>query len=141
MYTIAMRFVDTDILLYSVSSDRLERDRNALAVELLNSADLALSVQVLQEFYVQCTHPRRSDALSSDDALGLIATWMRYPVQETTVELMQAAAISSTRWQISYSNAAIVEAARSLGCNRILTEDLNDGQDFGGVVVINPFGR
>jgi predicted nucleic acid-binding protein len=141
MYTIAMRFVDTNVLLYSISSDRLERDKNAVAIELLNSADLAMSVQVLQEFYVQSTHPRRPDALSSDDALGLIATWMRYPVQETTVELMQAAVISSTRWQISYWDAAIVEAARSLGCNRILTEDLNDGQDFGGVVVINPFVR
>ncbi|HKJ85045.1 MAG TPA: PIN domain-containing protein [Spirochaetia bacterium] len=136
-----MRFADTNILLYSISADRNESDKAGLAAELLDMADLALSVQVLQEFYVQATHPRRSDTLSSKDAMDLIGTWLRYPVQETTVELMRSAAISSQRWQISYWDAAIVEAARALGCTQILTEDLNDRQDFGGVVVLNPFAR
>lgn len=122
----------TNILLYSISSDR---------VELLGSADLALSVQVLQEFYVQATHPRRADALSGADALALIATRLRYPVQDTTTGLMQSAAATALRWQISYWDAAVVEAARVLGCRQILTEDLNNEQDFGGVVVVNPFVR
>jgi len=136
-----MRFVDTNILLYSISTDRNESDKAHVAATLLDSADLALSVQVLQEFYVQATHPRRSDALSGDDAIELIRTWLRYPVQETSVELMRNAATCSQRWQISYWDAAVVEAARALGCTQILTEDLNAGQDFGGVVVLNPFAR
>ena len=136
-----MRFVDTNILLYSISTDRAESAKADIAVELLQSADLALSVQVLQEFYVQATHPRRADALSGADALALIATWIRYPVQETTTGLMQSAVSASLRWQISYWDAAVVEAARTLGCRQILTEDLNNKQDFGGVVVVNPFVR
>lgn len=136
-----MRFVDTNILLYSISTDRAESDKADVASGLLENADLGLSVQVLQEFYVQATHPRRSDALSAEDAVALIATWLRYPTQETSVALMRSAASCSQRWQISYWDAAIVEAARTLGCNQILTEDLNDGQDFGGVVVVNPFVR
>lgn len=52
---------------------------------------------------------------------------------------MQAAFKTAKRFQISYWDAAVVEAARSLNCRQLLSEDLNDGQDFGGVVVRNPF--
>jgi predicted nucleic acid-binding protein len=134
-----MRFVDTNILLYSLSTDRDELEKAEIAAELLNHPDLGLSVQVLQEFYVQATHPGRRDALSSDDAVALITTWLRYPVHDITVELMRCAAVASRRWRISYWDAAIVEAARALGCSQVVTEDLNSGQDFDGVVVFNPF--
>ncbi len=140
-YTTAMRFVDTNVLLYSISVVPAESAKAETAAELLGHADLALSVQVLQEFYVQATHLRRSGALTGEDALALIATWFRYPVQDITAELMRRAAASSVRWQISYWDAAVVEAARGLGCTQVLTEDLNDGQDFGGTVVVNPFLR
>jgi predicted nucleic acid-binding protein len=136
-----MRFVDTNILLYSLSTDRDELEKAEIAAELLNHPDLGLSVQVLQEFYVQATHPGRRDALSSDDAVALITTWLRYPVHDITVELMRSAAVASRRWRISYWDAAIVEAARALGCSQVVTEDLNSGQDFDGVVVFNPFIR
>ena len=136
-----MRFVDTNVLLYSISVVPAESAKAEIAAGLLGHADLALSVQVLQEFYVQATHPRRSGALTGEDALALIATWFRYPVQDITAELMRRAAASSVRWQISYWDAAIVEAARGLGCAQVLTEDLNVGQDFGGTVVVNPFLR
>jgi predicted nucleic acid-binding protein len=55
--------------------------------------------------------------------------------------VMKAAATASQRWGISYWDAAIIEAARALGCTQVLTEDLNDGQDYAGVVVVNPFSR
>jgi predicted nucleic acid-binding protein len=44
------------------------------------------------------------------------------------------------RFGISYWDAAIIEAARALGCAEVLSEDLSDGQDYGGVIVRNPFG-
>lgn len=134
-----MRFVDTNILLYSISTDGREAAKANTAARILDEPDLALSVQVLQEFFVQATHPAREGALASEDALALIATWLRYPVQEVTVDLMRNAAAASSRWQISYWDAAIVEAARALGCSQILTEDLNAGQDFRGVRAVNPF--
>jgi predicted nucleic acid-binding protein len=134
-----MRFVDTNVLLYSISRDPDEAAKAAAATEVLRSADLALSVQVLQEFIVQATHPRRPGALLHEDALALVKTWLRYPVQETTTELVVSAAASAARWHISYWDAAVIEAARALGCTQVLTEDLNTGQNFGGIVAVNPF--
>jgi len=135
-----MRFVDTNILLYSVSTDPQESRKVAIAGDILESEDLALSVQVLQEFYVQATHPKRGDsALPDDMAMAFVETWLRFPVQETSVALMQAAASTKRRWRISYWDAAIIEAARLLGCREVLSEDLGHRQDFGGVVVVNPF--
>ena len=67
-----MRFVDTNILLYSLEADAGELDKGAIARKILLSSDLAISVQVLQEFYVQATHPRRPDALTHDFAVRLI---------------------------------------------------------------------
>jgi predicted nucleic acid-binding protein len=43
------------------------------------------------------------------------------------------------RYQLAYRDSTIVEAARMLGCTQVLSEDLNDGQDFDGLVVVNPF--
>ena len=137
--TTAMRFVDTNILLYSVSSDPDERGKAIAAVELLDAEDLCLSVQVLQEFYVQATRKCRSGSLTHEDATAFIAKWLRFPVQEMTVKLMQAAFAAGRRWQVSYWDAAIVEAARMLGCDELLSEDLSAGQDFGGLRVVNPF--
>ena len=138
-YTTAMRFVDTNVLLYSVSSDPDETDKTIAAAELLDAEDLCLSVQVLQEFYGEATRPSRSSSLTREEAAAFIAKWLRFPVQEMTVTLMQAAFAASRRWQVSYWDAAIVEAARMLGCDELLSEDLSAGQDFGGLRVVNPF--
>jgi predicted nucleic acid-binding protein len=42
-------------------------------------------------------------------------------------------------FQLSYWDAAIIEASRAMGCTQVLSEDLSDGQDYGGVRVTNPF--
>jgi predicted nucleic acid-binding protein len=95
---------------------------------------------VLQEFYVQATHTHRSDGLAHPEAVALIESFRRFPVQETTVTLVLAAMETKQRFQISYWDAAIIEAARGLRCEVVLSEDMNDGQDYGGVRVENPFG-
>ena len=133
------RFVDTNILLYSVSYRPAEAPKAAKAVALLERDDLALSVQVLQEFYTQGTRSSKPDPLNHTDALAFISKWLRFPVQEMTVPLLLAALSTKERWQISYWDAAIVEAARSLGCRELFSEDLQHGQDFSGVRVVNPF--
>lgn len=134
-----MRFVDTNVLLYAVSTDSEEVAKAAAARTLLNSEDLGLSVQVLQEFYVQSTRPGRKDALTHEQAATLVESFLRFRVQENTVALTHAAIETCHKFQVSYWDAAILEAARALGCVEALSEDLNDGQDYGGVVVVNPF--
>jgi predicted nucleic acid-binding protein len=134
-----MRFLDTNILLYVVSGDPAEGEKAEIAEKLLEATDLALSVQVLQEFYVQATRPTRQHRLSHDEASGLIESWLRFAVAETTVDLVRAAVDGARRFQLAYWDAAIIEAARLLGCNEVLSEDLSDGQYYGGVRVRNPF--
>ncbi len=134
-----MRFVDTNVLLYAVSTARDEARKTAVARAILEGHDLALSVQVLQEFYVQATRSSRTDRLTHRQALSLVESWLRFPVQETTVPLLTAAADTAHRHHLSYWDAAVVEAARTLGCATVLSEDLSHGRDFGGVRIENPF--
>lgn len=134
-----MRFVDTNVLLYAALRDPGEEDKARRANELLGHSDLALSAQVLQEFYVQATRPTRPVRLTHDDALGLVETWLRFRVVGLTISLVLAAIATHRRFQISYWDAAIIEAARTAGCAVVLSEDLSAGQDYDGVRVENPF--
>ena len=134
-----MRFVDTNVLLYAISRDAAEQDKAKRANDLLGERDLALSVQVLQEFYAQATRASRRDAISDQQAVLLIESFRRFPVQDLTCGIMLAALDARQRFQLSYWDAAIIEASRALGCTEVLSEDLNDGQDYGGVRVTNPF--
>jgi predicted nucleic acid-binding protein len=134
-----MRFVDTNILLYSISTLLKEAPKAAIAREILRSRDLVLSVQVLQEFYVQATRPSRPDPLSHDEAIAFIETWKRFPIVDVTLGLFDEAVKVKSRYQLSYWDAAIIAAARQAGCTEVLSEDMNAGQDYGGVRVVNPF--
>ena len=136
-----MRFVDTNILLYAVSTADDEQEKAEVARRVLDDADLGLSVQVLQEFYVQATRESKPDRLDHEQAVQLIESWLRFPAKDLDVALMQAALRTRARHRISYWDAAVVEAARALGCRQLLSEDLHDGQDFDGVIVANPFKR
>jgi predicted nucleic acid-binding protein len=134
-----VRFVDTKVLLYAISRDPEEQDKAKRANEVLAARDLGLSVQVLQEFYVQATRESRSDPLKHEQAVELVESFMRFPVLPITSELVLAACATRRRFGISYWDAAILEAGRSLGCDVVLSEDLSDGEDYGGVRVENPF--
>lgn len=134
-----MRFVDTNVLLYAISRDPAELDKAQIALEVLKARDLAVSVQVLQEFYVQATRDTRADALTHRQAADMVSAYARFRVQETTLALVQAAMAIRDRYELSYWDAAIIEAARLSGCDTVLSEDLADGQDYDGVIVLNPF--
>jgi predicted nucleic acid-binding protein len=135
----AVRFLDTNILLYSISRDPAEAAKRDIAIALLDADDIALSVQVLQEFYVQATRVTRSDALPHDIAAGLIRTWLRFKIQETTLPVALGALDIKATHRLSYWDAAIVAAARALGCRELLSEDMSHGQEVEGVLIINPF--
>lgn len=134
-----VRFVDTNVLLYAVSRDPQERHKAERARGILAERGLALSVQVLQEFYIQATRESRPDPLSHEQATKLVESFLRFPMADITSQVMLAAIATHHRFEISYWDAAILEAARSLGCETVISEDLSDGQDYAGVQVRNPF--
>lgn len=135
----ATRFIDTNILLYSISTDPGERRKRDIAVTLLDDDQLALSVQVLHEFYVQATRATRTDALDHELAGGLIRTWLRFKVQAITLEVMEGALEIKAAHKLSYWDAAIVAAARALGCQVLLSEDMAHGREIDGVRIVDPF--
>lgn len=135
----ARRFLDTNILLYSISRDPAEADKRERAIALLADDDLALSAQVLQEFYVQATRAGRADALPHDLAAGLIRAWSRFPVQDISLAIVTAALEIRAAHGFSYWDSAIVAAAQALGCDRLLTEDLGHGRKVGDLTILNPF--
>ncbi len=134
-----MRFVDTNVLLYAASTAREEAVKAGKARAVLDADDLALSAQVLQEFYVQATRPTRRDRLSHEQAAALVEAFARFPVQDTTLALVRSALLTSRKFKLSYWDSAIIEAARSLGCRTVLSEDLAHGTSYAGVRVENPF--
>ncbi|HEY7851980.1 MAG TPA: PIN domain-containing protein [Caulobacteraceae bacterium] len=133
------RFIDTNILLYSISTATDEAAKRGRAIDLLDDDGCALSVQVLQEFYVQATRSTRSHPLSHETASGLVQAWSRFQVQEITLPVMNAALEIRAAYGFSYWDSAIIAAARSLGCTELLTEDMSHGQQVDGVLIVDPF--
>lgn len=134
-----MTFVDTNIFLYAISPGGPDFGKAAKAREILRRDDLAISVQVLQEFYVQATRPTRSQPLSHPEATALIALWLRFTMVELSVSVMHAALELKVRHQTSYWDAAILAAAAKAGCTELLSEDFTHGRTYDGIRIINPF--
>ena len=133
------RFVDTNVLVYAFSAAPDEAEKQAVAQRLLRSVGLVFSVQVLQEFYYQVTRPGRPGRLSHESAIEVVERLSKRPVLPVTIDLFRTATNLSQRYQISYWDAAIIAAADAMDCDAVYSEDLNSGQDYGGVLMINPF--
>ena len=134
-----MRFVDTNVLLYAISPVPEEAGKKRRALELLDATDLALSIQVFQEFYWQATRPTRPWNLSHEEAVAFVRSLERFPVQPLTLGVIHDALDLTQRFRVAYWDAAILAAARAAGCRTVYTEDLNPDQDYDGVRVVNPF--
>lgn len=134
-----MRFVDTNVLLYAVSEDPAEAGKRDRARQVLSERDLAVSVQVLQEFYFQATRPARVRRLSSESALRFLEPILLFRIQAMTPDVFLDAVEISRRFRLSYWDGAIIAAAQVLGCEAIYTEDLNPGQHYGAIRALNPF--
>ena len=134
-----MRFVDTNVLLYATSVVPQEAPKRLLARELLNEDDLAISVQVLQEFYYQATRPNQLAPLTHNEALEFLVDILKFEIYPVTLEIFHSAVAISQRFQLSYWDAAILAAARALGCDAVYSEDMSSQQDYDGLRVINPF--
>jgi predicted nucleic acid-binding protein len=135
----ALHFFDTNILLYSISRADEEAAKRDKAVALLDEDGGALSVQVLQEFYVQATRVTRSDPLPHEIAAGLIRTWMRFEVQDVTASVLVQALDLKVSHGFSYWDSAIIAAAKTLGCRTLYSEDMVHGREIEGVLIVNPF--
>ena len=131
-------FVDTNILLYAISTAPQESAKKQQARAILAEPGWGLSVQVLQEFYVNATRPPRP-AMRHEDAEAAIRELLLRPLIGCDADLLLDALRLRSHYQLSYWDAAIIAAALRLGASVLYSEDLQDGQKFDGVRVRNPF--
>ena len=131
-------FFDTNILVYAATGTGKDEPKRQRAMELVESENFGTSAQVLQEFFVTVVK-KASRPLSAEQALEWIEQWSAFPSQPVDHQLVRIAIERSKRYAISYWDAAILAAAEALGVHTVYSEDLNDGQKYGRVRVVNPF--
>jgi predicted nucleic acid-binding protein len=91
---------------------------------------------VAQEFFVTITRKMGVAPLAARDLVLALKGFEQVVVD---FEDIQAAIDGHILWQISFGDALILTTAKKAQCSILYTEDLNDGQTFGGVRVVNPF--
>jgi predicted nucleic acid-binding protein len=132
-------FVDTNVFVYAIAGGGLDAGKANLARTVLRAGTVCLSTQVLGEFYNAVTSPRRAVSLTHTEAVAWVQIWKHHDVRAVTSAHVDLALELRERYQIGYYDALILAAARLAGSKVLYTEDLNDGQDYGGVTVRNPF--
>lgn len=127
------RFFDTNILVYAF----LDVEKRGRAIEVLSEGGI-ISVQVLNEFTNVAHRKRRRAWPEIEAALAVIRD--RFPdIVPITAEI-HASAVTLARGQgFAFYDALIVAAALEAGCDTLLSEDLQDGRDLGGLKIVNPF--
>lgn len=131
-------FVDTNILVYAHDLDAGKKYKTAreCVTELWNrNFPPAISVQVLQELYVNLIRKK----VSGKEALNVVKDYMQWNVIDNSPELLLKGIIEKERWKISFGDGLIIAAAKRSHSKIILSEDLNPEQDYGGILVENPF--
>jgi predicted nucleic acid-binding protein len=134
------QFIDSNVLVYAF--DRTAGRKNERARELLealwSSGGGCLSMQILQEFFVTVTG-RIPKPLSHEEAVRRVAHYSEWHVHEPGRRDLLAAIDLRRGLRISFWDAMVVHSAKRMDCSVLWTEDLNDGQRYGGVLARNPF--
>jgi predicted nucleic acid-binding protein len=133
-------FVDTNVLIYCRDASEAEKQQRAMEWmrHLWTTRSGRLSIQVLQEFYAVVTgklDPGLDPEIVRADVRSLL-TWKPVRIEADVIE---AAWLLQDRHSLSWWDALIVSAAQVAGCGYLLSEDLQAGQRFGNVVVVDPF--
>jgi predicted nucleic acid-binding protein len=131
-------FVDTNVLLYAASNAPADQPKRVIARQVLTEPDIGFSAQVLQEFYSAAVTKQRLQ-MSHDEALTVLKSLSTFPVWPITRDLVLEAIETKRRFGISYWDAAILAAARQMGCQTVFSEDLDHGRAYDGIRVVNPF--
>lgn len=136
----ARQFVDTNILIYAHDLDAGDKHTRAASVvrALWQSGLGVISIQVLQEFYVNVTR-KIPQPLSPIDARGLIGAYSAWHVESPSAETVLAASEIQERNRLSFWDAMIVASALQSKVEIILSEDMNHGQLIEGMRIENPF--
>jgi predicted nucleic acid-binding protein len=131
-------FLDTNVLLYADDAKELRKQRIAvgLIVQHKRQRTGVVSVQVLQEYFVNATNKLKLDPAV---ARYKVEFHSRFMVGEPNVTDILAAIDIHRLHGLSFWDALVLRMAKQTGCRVLLTEDMQHGQDFDGVKIVNPF--
>lgn len=136
------QFVDTNVFVYAhdLTAGSKHHRARALVEELWQSRQGCLSVQVLQEFFIITTRkiPQPLEVSVAAQVIDDLGHWhVHAPVPSDVRAAIEIHALTG----VSFWDSMILHSARELGCQVVHSEDLNPGQDYGGVHVHNPFSE
>ena len=133
-------FLDTNVLIYAHDRKAGAKGARALEItrELWDKQNGVLSTQVLQELYIGLRR-KVSSPLSAEEAEQVLVDYFVWEIFTNNRESVIRAVQLETRYRISFWDALILQAAESSGCTLVYSEDLNSGQSYGAVRVLNPF--
>lgn len=133
-------FVDSNVLVYRRDASEVAKQPQAAAwiEHLWRTRSGRLSIQVLQEYYQVVTR-RLKPGLSPSEARQEVRELMTWRPAAMDAEVVSGAWEIEDRYGLSFWDALIVSAALRTGCRRLLTEDLQAGQELDGVLVVDPF--
>lgn len=133
-------FIDTNILLYAYDYSEVVKQAKAEALlsELWQRRTGCISIQVLQEFYVNATR-KLSTPLDVPTARQVVADYSRWIVHvPTSADVLDAIDLQQAN-KLSFWDAMILQSALTLGCKLLWSEDLNLGQRFADLELQTPF--
>jgi predicted nucleic acid-binding protein len=130
--------LDSNVLLYALSSAPGERVKQKRAAHLLATEQFGTSYQVLMETWVVATH-KMERCVKPEKVAAFLEQILAFPCVQGTAGLYRQAMWLSGRYAVHPYDAAILAAAQELGATTVYSEDMSHGQNYDGVTVINPF--
>ena len=133
-------FIDTNVLVYTLAkNDKIKQKKSReILRKIVELHKPVLSTQIIKEFYVVSVTKLKADRLV---VKNIIHNFRNMEIVNNDIELIEQAIDISLISQISFWDSLVVAAAEKAKCEFILSEDLNSGQTYRGVKVINPFKK
>ena len=129
---------DSNVLIYALLDKPGEEAKCDRAKALIASEDFGISYQILMEVWVVATR-KIAQPVTPEKVAAFLKSLLEFPCVPGTEGLYQQAVEIVRRFRIHPYDATIIAAAHELGASIVYSEDLNDGQEYDGVTVINPF--
>jgi predicted nucleic acid-binding protein len=133
-------FIDTNIFIYTLDQkDEKKRDlARKIVKKVVESHQPVISTQVVKEFYVVASNKLKADPIV---VKNIIHNFHNMEIVNNDLELIEQAIDISILSQLSFWDSLVIAAAEKANCEYVLSEDLNSGQSYRGVKVLNPFLR
>jgi predicted nucleic acid-binding protein len=133
-------FIDTNIFIYTLDiNDKVKQQKaRSILKKIIDNHQPVISTQVINEFYVVATNKLKADPII---VKNIIHNFHNIEIVQTDLYLIEQAIDISVIFQLSFWDSLIIASAEKANCEFVFSEDLNCGQSYRGVIVMNPFKK